>query len=152
MNQFVPVLSVGQIRMLAVADKIEPLGRRQFNLSRWFDPDCGTPACIAGHAIWEKYKEQGYSRERCESRLHNAQHASEAAEYFEIDGNTALNLFMPFARDLFPKGTILGRPIEHIMFADDRARRLVTGRWAAATLRHLVRTGEVDWQVGRGQP
>jgi hypothetical protein len=148
MNQFAPVLSVGQIRMLEIADKIEKLDKSGFDLSRWYHPNCGTPACIAGHAIWEKYRTRGYSQDVCETWLHNASHASEAADYFEIDTDTAVQLFMPLASDLFPDG-IFDKPAELYLFPDDYARSHVTGKWAAATLRHLVRTGEVNWQVGR---
>ncbi|MDX0230333.1 hypothetical protein GOC14_07195 [Sinorhizobium meliloti] len=148
MNVYSPVLSVGQLRMLEIADKIEKLDYPYFNLATWYDPSCGTPSCIAGHAIWEKYAQQGYSEKACAAKLVNAMHASEAAEYFEIDADTARDLFTPLQSDLFPDGS--ADDLE-ILFVDDRARVLVTGKWAAAVLRHLVKTGEVNWQIGRDQ-
>lgn len=76
MNVYSPVLSVGQLRMLEIADKIEKLDYPYFNLATWYDPSCGTPSCIAGHAIWEKYAQQGYSEKACAAKLVNAMHAS----------------------------------------------------------------------------
>lgn len=113
-------------RILALADHIEKLphiddieeARPHFTMSRYFNP-CGSPSCIAGHAICmfsDKKFEDVYDYE-----------FSEAAEVLGLDWETADKLFTPSALDT-------GKHWPQI-----------TPKEAARTLRHLAETGEVKW-------
>lgn len=113
-------------RILALADHIEKLPHNNdmdeagphFTMSRYFNP-CGSPSCIAGHAICmfsDKKFEDVYDYE-----------FNEAAEVLGLDWETAGKLFTPDASEA------------------GKYWSQITPKEAARTLRHLAETGEVKW-------
>ena len=107
------------------------------------DSDCGTPACLAGHAAALYHRDHGgYVDSRpCATTHLGVHHFSTertAAVFLGIDGNRELQgeLFRPERDDA-----------RHFAAAD--APDGITGSRAAAVLRHFAATGEVDWAVGR---
>lgn len=113
-------------RILALADHIEKLPHYNdvdeagphFTMSRYFNP-CGSPSCIAGHAICmfsDKKFEDVYGSE-----------FNEAAEVLGLGWETANKLFTPSALEA------------------GKFWSMITPKEAARTLRHLAETGEVKW-------
>lgn len=90
-----------------------------FTMLNWTH-DCGTPACIAG---WANYLHNSDGREQV--RMESAYRA-----------RLWLGLGEEDADELFGIGE------------DDPGLESVTPTHAAAVLRHLADTGEVDWSVG----
>lgn len=80
---------------------------------------CGTPACIAG---WADYLSgaEWYGDARTDEV------EERAAEWLDLESDQAYSLFWAGNLDL----------------------RLITPKQAAAVLRHLAVTGNVDWSVG----
>jgi hypothetical protein len=113
-------------RILALADLIEEQPHTDEEADEGFTMesithDCGTPACIAGWAAWE-----ALGRQRGDLYSIHTDLDAKAREFLDIDPLKAEDLFYP----PFP-----------IVYAT------VTPSEAAATLRHLAETGEVDWSV-----
>lgn len=145
-------------RMFKVANAIQPLGGGQFDMSQWTRWECGSPSCMAGHAVWIEMfgKDIGemlrdgedtglalrdYRRHTDASLGTNVKET--ARQFFGIDHNTAHILFVPAYCNLF-----MGckEPVIYNQCADDDVcRQRITGRWAANTLRHLAVEGVVDW-------
>lgn len=117
-------MEVGRIRKLASAIEkqphVAPSADKGFNMWGYNHP-CGTPSCIAGWAIY-KFKS---TRPGPFETKHD-----HAARILNLDDRRALRLFDP----------------EHYGSMEDM--RQVTPNHAAAVLRHLADTGEVDWSVG----
>ena len=126
-------------RILALADLIEkqphtPLpAENGFNMADLVR-ECGTPSCIAGWAAWEaegrpasvRTSTIGWALER------------EAQNYLGLEGvNKA---------ELSPKAYSLFYPTYEGCFAYED----ITPAQAAACLRHLAETGEVDWDHAMG--
>lgn len=109
---------------LRVADLVER--SETFLMSTWVHP-CGTPACIAGHLVGEQVRKviQPLSAQDDEAGI--AYMLDVGAPLLGIEREQARVLFMPWVQN---------RSIEswHIK-----------GDWAAACLRKLAETGEVDW-------
>lgn len=114
-------------RILALAEKIEKLPHRNREVGGFTmvsytrtDGECRTPACIAGHAVFEFDKAQW---EILGSR--DFPHTADIANYLlDLDYNTqGMELFYP----------------------TDRHWSDITPVQAASVLRHLAETGEVDW-------
>lgn len=110
-------------RINALADLIETLPhvgileKEGFNMANYQHP-CGTPACIAGFAI-ATYGTGDHFFSNDPSAL--------AADL--------LNIEMYVACDLF-----------HV-YSSNKVMSQITPSEAAATLRHLATTGEVDWSI-----
>ena len=103
-----------------LADHIEQLDPREYDQSV-FAHDCGTPACVAGHALalagrWEEADggSEGF-----------ALPFGVAMDWLGLDDVAAERLFVSYPWGRF----------------DDATRQD-----AAATLRHLAETGEVRWK------
>ena len=144
-------------RMLKVADIIAPMRPANFNMAQWIRHECGSPSCMAGHAVWQGM----FGRDVAEMlRADPEDHATslrtyrrfsdsasdavrfEATAYFGIDHDTAHVLFVPAIINLH-QGCI--EPVWQQSLSDSHERTRISGRWAASTLRHLVDTGRVDW-------
>ena len=98
-----------------------------FNMSHWFYP-CGAPACIAGWAIFLFPAQIQLS--------YDGDHIYRAARLLGISNSMGTRLFEPRFMHADVGILIPGSP------------GFITARHAAAVLRHLVETGEVDWTVG----
>ncbi|MBB3411264.1 hypothetical protein FHT87_005217 [Rhizobium sp. BK316] len=114
--------------ILALADLIEEQEHTEEDDAEGFTMtaithDCGTPACIAGWAAWEALgRPSGHLYDvACDLE-------GEATDYLGINPMKADLLFYP--------------PEEVGLYQE------ITPSQAAATLRHLAETGEVDWTVG----
>jgi hypothetical protein len=144
-------------RMFKVANAIQPLGGGQFDMSQWTRWECGSPSCMAGHAVWiemfnrdviEMLKEDDFldalKAYRRVTDCGFGTHVKERAQaFFGIDPDTAQVLFVPAHCNLHMGRT---EPVWHDQCADDDVvRQRITGRWAANTLRHLAVEGVVDW-------
>ncbi len=119
-------------RILALADLIEKLPKGSvygeksgFDMTD-FSHHCGTPACIGGWARWEHFgRPDDIASEIVASQL---SYSEVAAGYLGIDLEaTAEELFYPPTIDNWQG---------------------ITPQHAAAVLRNLVETGEVDWNAG----
>ena len=112
--------------ILKLADHIEGLDPSEYDQSV-FMHDCGTPACIAGHAVflagsWDEVSED------------------EESEYLTpCIASRWLGLRIPKAHELFDSDPV------HL---DETP----TPQDAARTLRHLAETGEVVWSHRREDP
>jgi hypothetical protein len=89
--------------------------------------DCGTVACIAGHAVLIDHNVNAEPTYEEAQKLMNTAFLGEARQILGLDYDTAYELF--FAREA---------PISRHRIKSDQAVR---------TLRHLAETGEVDWTV-----
>lgn len=123
-------------RILALADLIEKQPHTTvddahgFTMGNWTHA-CGTPACIAG---WAVFAENGSAKFESGEWV-----SSRAASYLELDRDDAVLLFEPDLRN----------PDE---FEDDETDATdgwdeITPSQAAATLRRLAETGSVDWSA-----
>jgi hypothetical protein len=149
--------SVYADRMLKIADVIAPMRRHNFNMAQWTRHECGSPSCMAGHAVWQEM----FGRDIMEMMANDPEeHLASmrlyrrfvdgpsdavrfaATTYFGIDHDTAHVLFVPGIDNLH-HGCI--EPLWTQNVSDSHARQGISGRWAANTLRHLVDTGRVDW-------
>lgn len=123
-------------RILALADLIEKQPHQpEFDATSGFDMscthrDCGTPACIAGWALWEA---QG----RPESLV-------EPPGLWGIENNAATYLGLSVPEVSQPSGYPLFYPPETYKYEG------ITPAQAASCLRHLAETGEVDWARAMG--
>ena len=93
--------------------------------------ECGTPACIAGHAAWASLRDKGKQGERPErSSISRNGIRERACRWlgFENDDHRTCLLFTarPFDDGIMP-----------------------TRRVAAQVLRNLAETGKVDWDAAR---
>lgn len=126
-------------RILALADLIEKQPHTPVQAESGFNMadlvrECGTPACIAGWAAWEEEgrpaavsaPDTGWCLERKAQQYLGLAPSGEA----ELS-DTAYSLF-------YPEGDQVG-------FYDE-----ITPAQAAACLRHLAETGEVDWDHAMG--
>ncbi len=118
-------------RITRLADRVEQLPDDRFTMSR-YQYNCGTAACIAGHAV-AQMMEDGLISKMPESPLYVP---SLTKEYLGISDPTMFNhLFKP----------------EHpyALWAADNVlhRGYISKRRAAAVLRYLAETGEVDWSI-----
>lgn len=114
---------MNKARMLELADFIEK--SETFDQTGWFNL-CGTPACIAGHAVvcsgkWISYREGSVINDAGE--IETVGRA--ASDWLELLRSQAVDLFDadPF-ESFYPESTA----------AD-----------AAATLRRAAETGEIKW-------
>ena len=109
--------------ILMLAEHLDTLSGAHFDQGHY--AYCGSPSCIAGHAVHLSGQWLGEDGTR--------QLASEgiaiAREWLGLDGWTADELFTEHPRGVLAEN--------------------VSARDAAVTLRHLALTGEVDWLVGR---
>lgn len=142
-------------RMFKVANLIAPLTAINFNMAHWTKPECGSPSCMAGHAVWldmfgrpvaELMKDGEYDKALREYRRATDSGTEtvrwSAGRYFGIDEYTGHVLFVP-ARINLHGGCC--QPIIMQTEADTAERNKISGRWAANTLRHLADSGTVDW-------
>ena len=106
---------MNRTNILQLANYIEQLEPKEYDQS-CFVHDCGTPACIAGHAI-----------DLAGQWSYNAA-VWDAVEWLGLDNDQGHALFDPIP-----------------LSPDDKDP---TTQDAAATLRHLAETGEVDWSKG----
>ena len=115
-------MNVERINLLADVIEVEPevkvsLPRSGFDMRREFH-ECGSPACI-----------EGYAR-----KLFRCPLGEDLLPVLGITPSQAIELFMP--------GNC------HASFLASPGNPLwVTPQHAAAVLRHLARTGKVDWSV-----
>ena len=107
-------------RILQLADYIE--GSESYKQSSWFN-SCGTPGCIAGHAVVMKEKYEGFDK-LYPNNPPKKHFAKTAQKFLDLSDKQSLYLFdgYPFNFGYRP-----------------------TGRDAAKTLRYLAETGEVFW-------
>jgi hypothetical protein len=122
-----------QRRMLKLADKIESLKAYEFDVSRWLTPS-GAPSCIASWAVAMFYGQPTNDM--------NIGHV--AMDVLGLDLEQGRKLFTPIWSDIYPETS--GSDAD---YNNDFARHDITREWAAATLRHLAVTGEVDWHFTR---
>lgn len=138
-------------RINKLADVIAPMGRDGFDLSRWRHP-CGTPSCLAGHSAWMAHN-QGIpyadfatafpclTPERVDA-FNSLDTQSEGARWLGLDDMQSSLLFVPSRANLYGG---LGVPHLDLGPTADDARQRVTAPWAARVLRHLARTGDIEW-------
>ena len=107
--------------ILKLAEHIEQLDPSEYDQSQLEHPRCGTPACIAGHAVWL------------------------AGWWGRLPAVLAAE--MDFAKDWL--GVSMAQRYALFSAHPEGLDDLPTAQDAAATLRHLALTGEVDWLVGR---
>ncbi len=123
-------------RLLALADRIENLdGELGFNMAHWYDEnsglddmsghDCGTVACIAGHAV-DMFGEKGW--------LRNAYRYHSLVISVSENARRLLDLERQISDELFGENVVTGMELWGI--------RPLT---AAKVIRHLIETGEVRW-------
>ena len=91
-----------------------------FNVNRYFS-DCGTPCCIAGHAVFL------LSDLICKDINHELSYFTTAKFFLDINEDQAKRLFEPDS--------------EKLVWSS------ITPQHAAKTLQNLVNTGTVDWNV-----
>lgn len=111
-------------RILALADLIEQQQHTSFSAESGFSMssyvhECGTPSCIAGWASWLSFGKAPVLAD--EILLFDR-----ARGYLGLKEDAAKSLFLP---------------------ANYQDQDLYTPTQAAETLRHLAKTGEVDWSV-----
>ena len=106
-------------KVLALADYVE--ASRTFDMSS-YTHDCDTPACLAGHGarLFWKLDLQGLNLE------------DGVASELDIAGGKANKLFRPVTYNFH-------------FSADLNGEGYITKEHAVATLRHLAKTGEVDY-------
>ncbi|WP_042776356.1 hypothetical protein [Sinorhizobium fredii] len=131
-----------QIRILALAALIEVLPEDRFNMECWLDDNFG-PSCIAGWACWESLGQMDSEAKR--QHLRHAQIPEIAGRYLGVYGTRLCKLFTPQWQDLEDEEPIFSSYSRSSLWA----RTHVTTKWAAATLRRLALTGEVDWKAAR---
>ena len=107
--------------ILKLAEHIEQLDPSEYDQSQLEHPRCGTPACIAGHAVWL------------------------AGWWGRLP--TGFGAQIDFAKDWLG----LSQAERYALFSahPDGLDDPPTAQDAAATLRHLAETGEVDWRATR---
>jgi hypothetical protein len=105
--------------ILRVADLVERSAT--FDMSEV--ENCGAPACILGHAAYAAGVDMGVDREW-------------GARYFGLSIQAAADLFL-----MSSKNVSVSKPLLEAPWAFFRASR----EHAAACLRKLAETGEVDW-------
>lgn len=112
-------------RLNQLADALENgLPNVKFDIGRWRSKEgCGVVACVAGHAAILG----AYPR-----RTRNWVTQEDAAKWLELTPVESEELFVP-----------------DDILTDSVRRRSLTGPEAARVVRHLARTGEVDWSVAR---
>ena len=135
--------------VLALADHVEGLADSRYEDREGFymstlKHKCGTPACIAGWAAW-------LSGDRGNKRRH--------ARWFRgLDGGGTLRAAREWlgldsvshvSHDLFTPTATYSEGYSFQVETPD-AEGHITPRHAAAVLRHLAETGEVDWTAGTG--
>ena len=118
-------------RIIELANHIEALDHapklcwvessEKFDMSKW-NYECGSPACMAGHALWLLDK-------HLKNRNHRTVEAA-AAELLELDEDDAEALFTPVERYM---GIWQLSEIEP--------------KTAAAVLRNFAKTGNVEWNT-----
>jgi hypothetical protein len=121
------VIAVNKERILALADLIEQQPHADKEASEGFTMssithDCGTPACIAGWAAWE-----AVGRKNGDLYDFDLDIEGKARDFLGISPTKADALFYPY---------------------EFKAYGEITPSEAAATLRRLAETGQVDWQIG----
>ncbi|MCA1404638.1 hypothetical protein I6F26_10450 [Ensifer sp. IC3342] len=126
-----------QIRILGLANIIERLPNHRFNMECWLDHRY-EPSCIAGWAVWEMI---GIRPDRS-NIIRSMSIPEEAGRYLGVYGSAMRRLFTPVWDDLHDGPAVTNE-------AANAARRGISRQWAAATLRHLAATGEVDWKATR---
>ena len=100
----------------------------RFLMSR-FRFACGSPACIAGWAAWLANQQKDVPGDTWDR----------AKKYLELDNeDMALHLFAPS-----PIDGVVGAD----MMATSNSSKFITPNRAAAVLRNLAETGEVDWSI-----
>ncbi|MCV0350234.1 MAG: hypothetical protein K5863_09165 [Nitratireductor sp.] len=116
---------------------------RGFNMETYIDENlideetnvgfkCNSTACIAGWACLA-LDYDGTFRKTIRTKEPNGLYEGVAAEILDLDEDTALSLFEPMNTDF-----------------DDRTDvrwDTITPQQAAKVLRHLAKTGEVDWSI-----
>ena len=130
-----------QIRIFALANYIERLPDADFNMECWLHFDC-RPSCIAAHAIWYSLDDQYLPEERKLDILKDVSIPETAARYLGVYGQSLRRLFTPLWEDLHED--VLPAHVSHNRVSQDERMR-ISKHWAAAVLRRLATTGEVDW-------
>ena len=113
--------------ILDLADYMEALSPEKYDQAFWFH-GCNTPSCIAGHCVSRKgWKKIGIGVVKKGEKIGSVNKT--AGDILGLEKELADRLFtsLPY---------IEGTP---------------TPLDAAATLRHLAETGEVDWMAARTQ-
>lgn len=127
-------------RLQQLAAHLRTLERTQFDMREWFmnrkpvstkdgwvEYDCGTPACIAGHAV-AMFHELDLRAPLVEQLgMHTV--CTLAEELLDLQMNQSIPLFMP------PETS-----------ADGIRMYDATPQQAAEVIEHFINTGEVDWQ------
>ena len=134
---------MNKARILELADKIDGLpslswddsdrlyrGRHAFNMGS-AKHDCGTPACIAG---WAAHMYCGG-----ETRGEWDDDLDDAEEALGLTHDQGTELFVPVVKS-----------VAHYRAKNPGDPGFVTSEHAAAVLRNLAETGEIDWTVGAG--
>lgn len=121
---------MNKANLLQLADALEHgLPAMQFDMSYWLHTtDCGTAGCIAGHAaiLSGKYPTDG---SYFETNAHDVSN-----DFLELTDEMSNHLFTPSSDT---------RGFSYNLFT----YREITAPMAAAVVRHLAETGEVDWSV-----
>jgi hypothetical protein len=133
-------MNVENILKTAEAIEKDLIKGLKFNMTDFYhEMSCGTRACIGGYAVAVKMDvEEAPSEEDIQAYLidNNAQGFKEdAQEFFGLDEETATSLMTPRF------DVLTQRHLYDLAWNADRAR-------AARVLRHLAKTGVVDWTVG----
>lgn len=104
-------------RLKKLAQKLDKTKPEKFNMHEW----CGTTCCIAGHALIMARKSRDDMRFWGDAMYW-------ARSYLDLSELVARELMWP-------------APVQHMTF-----RWNATPKQAAKVIRHLIKTGEVDWQ------
>ncbi|MCI0562018.1 MAG: hypothetical protein MN733_26320 [Nitrososphaera sp.] len=121
-------LSTKAARLLRLADRVEK--SKTFDMSDFFH-ECGTPACIAGHAFLQKAEDKGkafFGAEYGQLRF------EETVEYLELSKEEAILLFTPS----FVWAHYEARPGEP---------GFISAELAVRVLRRFALTGVIDWTI-----
>ena len=121
--------SVDDIKIGRVGSEERPL----FSMTYLYDMtfDCGTAACIAGHAVLMFGDDDQISDMKCGEVI-----ALDASEHLGIGNAVAIDLFVPVKHGV-------ARCAED----DPSSPGYISHNRAAAQLRHLAEHGSVDWSA-----
>lgn len=111
-------IAMNKERLRKLAQRLDKTPREKFDMRTW----CGTKCCIAGHAlIMARQRRPAYDSDLDQWRdtIRPA-----AAEYLGIDFNTG----------------------EDLMDCDPFGNQSATPKQAAKVIRHLIKTGKVEWE------
>jgi hypothetical protein len=145
MNKVAVLEHADYIENLRHTKKYNKQDRFKFNMSSYED-GCGTIGCIAGSIVYKKLGRKAYS----ELAIHKYEGIFELAKKeLGLTHTQACRLFTPGLRDFglsYNDDTntyILhnGKSVKYDVYDT------VTGPKAAKVMRHLVKTGKIDWKI-----